>query len=152
MIRLSMVFFAFFLMMSSCSLASGINDAKLKQKYGSQLTHAPFFLRYAFLKTYGEDWADSSYSQREPFLMDYEKNLGVEMAREKAEDRAEAQEEKQRQDERKDELRKERDRIKAQLDEEKAEEKADEERQKSFQNLVKDQERSLHSLERQVVH
>jgi hypothetical protein len=124
--------------------------AALKQEYGQDLTHVPFYLRYAFLKAYHKDWENSYYIERESFLKDYKENLAIQNAKDRAEEKAEADAEKARQQAKQDELRKQQDRLKAELAEEKAEEDDDYQRQKEFDDTIKQQEQQLQQMQLQM--
>ena len=132
-------------MMASLSFARNI-EAQLKQEFGQDLSHAPFFLRFSFLKQYGMDWKESSYSERKNFLTRYENGVAAELAQEKAEAKAESDKEKERQHEKDRIARKIKARLKAEAAEEKAEKDEYTERQKSFHQVVVGQQRELDQM------
>ena len=72
------------------------DDSKLQKEYGSDLTKAPFFLRFAFHKEFNKDWKKSDYSERKAFLTDYETNLAEEQAKKKQMLKLKLQKEKER--------------------------------------------------------
>ena len=107
-----------FLMLSSFSLAN--NDeaklqAKLQKEFGHDLTHAPFFLRFAYYKEFDKDWKETDYLERKAFLGDYETQSAAEQAKEEADAKAQIAKEKERLREKREALRKENEQLKAQL-------------------------------------
>jgi len=140
-------------MLSSYSFADKDDakmQAKLQKEYGYDLTHAPFFLRFAYYKEFDKDWKKTDYPERYAFLADYEISSAAQLAKDKAEAKAEAAQEKERLQEKKDALRKEKDRLKAEKAEEKAEKLEDEERQKEFNTAVNNQQRTLEEMKQQA--
>jgi len=120
MVKILLIFIFGFLISSSISFAK-IDDAKLKQEFGQDLTKAPFFLRFSFSKKFNKDWGQSDYLERRIFLTDYEDNLASEKAQEIADAKAEADQEKERLNEKKEAELKEKNILKAQEAEDKAE-------------------------------
>jgi hypothetical protein len=140
-------------MFSSFSFAGSDDDkllAKLQNEYGYDLTHAPFFLRFAFYKEFNKDWKRSDYLERKYFLTDYEINLEAQQAKEKTYAKIQADKEKELLYERKETLRKDKDRLKARKAKEKAEKLDDKEHQKEFYRTVKDQEKILEQMKREA--
>ena len=153
MIKYLLSFLFVFLMLSSFSFAKD-DDAKLQTKlqeeFGTDLSHAPFFLRFAFSKEFNKDWKKSDYLERKVFLTDYETDLAADRAQEKADAKAAAAEEKELYLAKKEELRKEKERLRARKAEEKAEKLADEERQKEFDQAKREQRRELEQMQQQA--
>ena len=56
-----------FLMLSSFCFAKN-DDNGLQKEYGTDLTKAPFFLRFNFYNEYKKDWEESSYAERKDFM------------------------------------------------------------------------------------
>lgn len=125
-------------------------EAKLKQEFGQDLTHAPFFLRFSYSKQYGKEWKESNYEERKDFLAMYENNIVTEKLKEKAEAKAEADRQKELLSEKKRIKRRIEDRIKAELAQEKADKKYDEERQKAFDNTLKEQRKELQDMVKEL--
>jgi hypothetical protein len=151
MIKHLLNFLLIFLMLSSISFASKEMDAKLKAEFGQDLTHAPYFIRFAFYERYHRDWKTTYYTDRKYFLTAYETNVAADQAKEKARAKAEAAKEKERVDEAKEVLRRQKDRLKAQLEKEKAEKRDDRERQKEFDDSVRGQQREIRQMQREVI-
>lgn len=140
------------LMLSSLALANNGDaklQAKLQSEYGADLTHAPFFLRFAFKKEFNKDWKKTDYLERKAYLTDYEMNLMAQQKQEKNEARAEAIKEKERLNAQRDADLKEKERLNAEADEQRAENLEDEERQRSFNASVNDQQRELQEMQRE---
>ena len=153
MIKYLLSFLFVFLMLSSFSFAKD-DDAKLQTKlqeeFGRDLTHAPFFLRFAYYKEFNKDWKKTDYLERKAFLTDYETELAAQQAQEKADAKAAAAQEKERYLAKKEELRKEKERLRARKAEEKAEKLADEARQKAFDEAKREQQQELEQMKRQA--
>ena len=60
-------FFIVFLMPALPCFASH-GDAQLQADFGSDLTKAPFFLRFQFSQEYNKDWEKSDYIERKDFF------------------------------------------------------------------------------------
>ena len=148
MLKYLLIFLLIFLTFSTLSFAK-INEASLRKEYGPTLMEVPYYIRFAYRDKYNRDWAETYYSDRKDFLLEYETNEAAEKIKEKAEAKAEAAAEKQRLlDKKQDEL-KLRNRIKARLAQEKAEKAADAERQKEFKQLIRDQKQEIQDLKQE---
>ena len=143
-------FFLFiFLALSSPSFANNDEaklEAKLEKEFGHDLTHAPFFLRFAYYKEFDQDWKETDYMERKAFLEDYETQSAAEQAKEEAEAKAQIAKEKERLREKREALRKENEQLKAQLAQERAEKREDEERQKEFDRSLKEEQKILQQM------
>ena len=138
MVKYLLNFLCIFLFLSSLSFAKeAFDEAFLQKEFGADLSHAPFFLRFAYSKEFNKDWKKTDYLERKAFLTEYETNLATDQAKEKAEAKVAAAEEKERYLANKEALLKEKNRLKAREAEEKAEKLADEERQKEFDQAKK---------------
>lgn len=136
-----------FLMFSPvCRADSGKID--LESKYGPQLDKAPFFLRYSFSKEYNEDWKESTYEERKGFLTDYETDVMLQKQEAESESRLKAEKQKERERQKVQEEQDKNNRLKEEQSQKQAEEQADTQRQKSLDEAVKDQERSLEEMRR----
>jgi len=149
MVKRSVVFVFLFLMLSSFSFAKD-NDAKLKSEYGPYLTHAPYFLRFAFAKAYKKDWNDSYYYERRLFLVKYEADQVAQKIKDKEEARIAADRERERKEMKKAELQKEKDRWNARSDEEKAEKDEYDQRQREMNDAVKQQKQAIQDMEQSL--
>ena len=149
MVKYLLNFLLIFSLLSVSAFAKN-EDAKLQEEFGSDLTHVPFFLRFAFSKEFNKDWKKSNYPQREAFLRDYESNLAAQQKQEKIETQALAQKNKEILLEKKEEQHREKDRLKARLEKERAEEKAEKERQKEFSTLLNEQQKELNDMRQQA--
>ena len=146
-----LLFFLFaFLIVSSFSFAKD-NEPELQKEFGHDLTHVPFFLRFAFNKEFNKDWKKSDYPERKAFLTKYEANVAAEQVKEEAEQKAEAEREKERLREKNEAQHKADERLKASLAEEKSEKDADDERQKEFDKGLQTQQRELDDMRRQAL-
>ncbi len=150
MLKLLFSFLFIFLFLSTFSEAKDGIDLKLKQEYGDDLSHAPFFLRFAFLKAYNKDWKESIYPERESFLKDYELNLSLEQKQEKEEAKQEAEDERERSKEKREALQRQRDRLRAEIQEEETEKQEEESRQQDFATSIAAQKRELSQMESQI--
>jgi len=137
-----------FFFLSSISLASNI-DTELKNEFGADLTHVPFFLRYSFGQHYNEDWKDSTYSERKSFLIRYEDNLKKQKAQDIQDAKIQAVKDKAYKMEQDKKRRKLAARLKAEEVEQEAEEKEARERQRSMDQAVEGQKRDLAQMEDQ---
>jgi len=156
MVNYFLNFLFIFLMLSSFSHASDDNtkaenklEAKIQNEFGYDLTHVPFFLRFAYDKQFNKDWKDTDYPQRKAFLIDYENNLAEERAKYKEEAKTAAADEKDRLLEKREKQRKENEFLKEQLAEEKADKLADKELQKQFKSNLTDQAKELAEMQRE---
>ena len=149
MIKYLLNFLFVFLMLSSFSFAKD-DDSKLQKEFGPDLSHAPFFLRFAFSKEFNKDWGKSDYSERKAFLTDYETNLTTKQKQEAVDAKTAATEEKERLRAQKAELRQEKEKLKTQEAEEKAEKAAREEFIKETTEAEKEQHKELAEMERQA--
>jgi len=134
-----------FLLIAGTSWAK-MTEAQLKQIYGQDLSHAPFFLRFSFYKSHNKDWYKSLYFERHDFLMYYEENKAKQEALDKAEAKLEAEKEKEHNDEKAAKEKKEKDRIKREHDEEAAEEKEYNDRQKQFDQQVSSEQQEVQQM------
>lgn len=74
MIRILLSFLLIFSLLGSPSFAV-VTEFTVKQRYGADLTQAPFFLRYSFERKYKRNWFHGTYVQRKDFLMAYDRSL-----------------------------------------------------------------------------
>ncbi len=149
MVKSFLNFLVIFLMLATFACARN-DDSKLKNEFGPDLTHAPFFLRFSFLKEYSKDWKNSNYTERKSFLTHYENNVAAALAKEKADAKALALKNKERAREKRDLERKIAQRKKDQEAEDKAEAKAVAERNKNMSNMVYNQQKDLAEMQRQL--
>jgi hypothetical protein len=151
MVKYLLNFLCIFLFLSSLSFAKeAFDEAFLQKEFGDDLSHAPFFLRFAFNKEFNKDWGKSDYLERKIFLTNYETGLAVEQVKEKTDAKAAAAQEKERYLATKEALLKEKERLKAQEAEEKAEKLAEEKRQKEFDQATRKQQQELEQMEQQA--
>jgi hypothetical protein len=156
MVRFLLNFLIVFLLIISFSFADTENndaklEAKLQKEYGYALTHVPFFLRFAYFKTYDKPWTETDYPERKAYLADYELNVAAEKAKEKAEAKAAADDEKKRILDKKEAQRKEKDRLKALKAQKKEEKDIDLENQKAFDQSVQKQKKILDQMKRNTM-
>lgn len=153
MLKKSLIFIIILLVLSSTSYGKTDEEKYLpglQKEYGRDLTHTPFFLRFSFQKEFNKLWKESNYPEREYFLLMYVKNIDEENKKEKDKAAAQAQYDKQRAIEKKELLIKQRNRLKAQLAKEKTEKLEDTQRQKSFIDVIKNQEEQLRQMEQEL--
>jgi len=142
MIKYLLSIIVVFLMLSTFCFADG-GSVDLQKEYGSDLTKAPFFLRFNFYNEYKKDWSESNYAERKSFILLYQKKLIEDQKKEQAEARAQAQKEKELQREKRQKEREKRDQLKKEQAEKRAEERAEADRQKAFDKTVRDQQKAL---------
>ena len=151
--RISVLSFLFvFLMLPSFSFAGNQDkqEAKLQKEFGHDLTHAPFFLRFAYYKEFDKDWKETDYLERKAFLGDYETQSAAEQAKEEAEAKAQIAKEKERLRAKQAALRKEQERLKAEATEEKSVKREAEERLKEGNMADKQQQQELGQMTQQA--
>ena len=136
-----------FLILSTFSFAKD-SDAKLKNEFGSDLTRAPFSVRYSFLRQYDKEWDESNYNERKTFLTNYKANSDAQQQKEKADAKALAQKDRDRQREKKLFKQKIAARLKADEAEKREYNNELKYRQKAFNRLVKDQKSELEKMVR----
>jgi hypothetical protein len=151
MVKYLLNFLCIFLFLSSLSFAKeAFDEVFLQKEFGADLSHAPFFLRFAFSKEFNKDWKKTDYLERKVFLTDYENDLAAEQAKEKVDAKAAAVQEREGTLAKKEALLKEKERLKAQKAEEKAEKLADEARQKEFDEAKREQQQELEQMRQQA--
>ncbi len=150
------VFLFLFLMAPSLAFSNMSREEKqaaqqeeqLKQEFGPDLTHVPFYLRYSFARHNNASWESSTYSERKAFLIKYEEGVAAQEQKQKEEAKAQAIQEKARLVEEKNKARLRRAKERAELAEQKATDKYYRDRQKAFDKLVSDQRKGLTGMEK----
>lgn len=140
-IKLFLIFILF------CSFAWA--DAVNLSEHGKDLMRANFAIRYSFAKTTHKDWFHSTYIERKEFLTKWYQQQAREAKQDQAKAREQAAGERERAIEKRQEKHQEEARIRARQQEVRAAEKEVQDRNKSFNQAVRDEQRSIDQLRSQ---